>query len=164
MLFASQIWKELSLQSKMHIICKPSDVFLYFENSCVNVVSCNFVVLKQEVKKQTVNLKTLLLILQFKWDPQSENICHECVSPWWPLCWRAAQPHDTNIADTHNKTQMLSLNKRTLVSSSIILCCSRTWSFRKAISWSSWAWSRSFRDFSFFRGGWELILSFCTER
>lgn len=50
--------------------------------------------------------------------------------------------------------------KHTLVSSSIMLCCSRTWSLRKAISWSSWAWSRSFRDFSFFSGGWELIFSF----
>ncbi len=53
--------------------------------------------------------------------------------------------------------------KPTLVRSSIMFCCSRTWSLRKAISWSSWAWSRSFRDFSFFSGGWELIFSFCRH-
>lgn len=53
--------------------------------------------------------------------------------------------------------------KHTLVSSSIMLCCSKTWSLRKAISWSSWAWSRSLRDFSFFSGGWEFILSFCRS-
>lgn len=50
----------------------------------------------------------------------------------------------------------------TLASSSMMLCCSRTWSFRKATSCSSCAWSRSFKDFSFFSGGWELIFSFCN--
>lgn len=50
----------------------------------------------------------------------------------------------------------------TLVSSSMMLCCSRTWSFRKATSCSSCAWSRSFKDFSFFSGGWELIFSLCN--
>lgn len=50
----------------------------------------------------------------------------------------------------------------TLVSSSMMLCCSRTCSFRKATSCSSCAWSRSFKDFSFFSGGWELIFSLCN--
>lgn len=50
----------------------------------------------------------------------------------------------------------------TLASSSMMLCCSRTWSFRKATSCSSCAWSRSFKDFSFFSGGWELIFSLCN--
>lgn len=50
----------------------------------------------------------------------------------------------------------------TLVSSSMMLCCSRTCSFRKATSCSSCAWSRSFKDLSFFSGGWELIFSLCN--
>ncbi len=52
----------------------------------------------------------------------------------------------------------------TRVSSSIMLCCSRTCSLRNSISWSSVAWSRSFRDLSFFRGGWEVIFSFWVQQ
>lgn len=74
--------------------------------------------------------------------------------------WKTSKTLHTNAnLHPHNIEK-----KHTLVSSSIMLCCSRTWSLRKAISWSSWAWSRSFRDFSFFSGGWELIFSFCRHK
>lgn len=52
----------------------------------------------------------------------------------------------------------------TRVRSSIILCCSRTCSLRNSISWSSLAWSRSFRDLSFFSGGWDVIFSFWIQQ
>lgn len=68
---------------------------------------------------------------------------------------------------TRTNFRRLHLNTKgkepTLVSSSIMLCCSSTWSLRNAISWSSCAWSRSFKDLSFFSGGWELIFSFYAD-
>lgn len=71
------------------------------------------------------------------------------------LCLTRKNRMNTEIIDYKEKTL-------TLVRSSMMLCCSRTWSFRKATSCSSCAWSRSFKDFSFFNGGWELIFSLCS--
>lgn len=58
-----------------------------------------------------------------------------------------------------NSLEFIDWSRPTLVSSSIMFCCSMTWSFKNSVSCSSLAWSRSFRDFNFFKGGWDVIFS-----